>query len=117
MNLYDLKESIQFYEDRYSKGYMDEWDPAKKQRVKEIIQGLNLPDTGEALDFGCGTGIFTAILKEALPRWNIYGTDISVDAIAKARERHSDCTFFLVFDERFNNKKFAFIFTHHVLEH
>jgi len=117
MDLYNQEESIQFYEKRYSKGYMDEWEPAKKQRVLEIIKELNLPDTGEALDFGCGTGVFTEVIKKALPQWQVYGTDISSLAIDRAKERHTDCNFFLISDSKFKNKKFDFLFTHHVLEH
>ncbi|MBM4299954.1 MAG: class I SAM-dependent methyltransferase [Deltaproteobacteria bacterium] len=117
MDLYNQEESIQFYEKRYAKGYMDEWEPAKKQRVWEIIKDLNLPDTGEALDFGCGTGVFTEVIKKALPHWRVYGTDISATAIDRATERHTDCNFFVLSDNNFKNKKFEFLFTHHVLEH
>jgi trans-aconitate methyltransferase len=117
MDLYNQEESIQFYEQRYSNGYMDEWDPVKKQRVSEIIHELNLPDTGVALDFGCGTGVFTEVIKKALPQWQVYGTDISSVAIDRAKERHPDCSFFILSDNNFNNMKFDFLFTHHVLEH
>lgn len=54
MNLNKTKNSIEFYDDRYCKGYMKEWPVEKKERVLEIIKSLNLPKTGNALDFGCG---------------------------------------------------------------
>jgi SAM-dependent methyltransferase len=117
MDLYNQEESIQFYEKRYSKGYMDEWEPTKKQRVFEIIKDLNLPDIGTALDFGCGTGVFTEVIKKALPNWQVYGTDISSAAIGRAKERHTDCNFFILSDNNYKNMKVDFLFTHHVLEH
>ena len=51
--LYNLKQSAEFYEESYKKGYMDEWPSKKKQRLIEIIEGLQLPEKGDALDFGC----------------------------------------------------------------
>jgi SAM-dependent methyltransferase len=117
LDLHNLEESIRFYEQRYAAGYMDEWDRVKKQRVEEIIAGLNLPATGEALDFGCGTGVFTEVIKKALPGWQVYGTDISAAAIDRAKERHKDCNFFVLNDYNDKPEKFDFLFTHHVLEH
>lgn len=116
MDLYDRETSIEFYEDRYSQAYMDEWPNEKKERVLEIIRSLNLPKVGDALDFGCGTGVFTEVIKKALPKWNVHGTDISSSAIEKAKQRDTDCSFFLLSDKTLNTK-FDFLFTHHVLEH
>lgn len=106
-----------FYDDRYSKGYMSDWPLEKRQRVYEIIKGLNLPDSGDALDFGCGNGIFTDVIKQALPKWNVYGTDISSVAVENARLIFPECKFFISHDKDFINKKFDFLFSHHVLEH
>ena len=117
INLTDKNTSIEFYEHRYSDGYMEEWPAKKKQRVLEILKNLPLPETGDALDFGCGNGIFTDVIKQALPQWNVYGTDISQVAIDNAREKFSRCIFFVSSDEKFASKKFDFLFTHHVLEH
>jgi len=116
--LYDRDASIDFYQYRYSKGYMDEWPAEKRQRVLEIIRMLELPDTGEALDFGCGNGVFTNVIKQALPSgWKVYGTDISTIAVENAIKRYPGCTFFVTSDKRAAGKKFDFLFTHHVLEH
>lgn len=116
-NLYDEKDSKKFYEDRYSKGYMEEWPIEKKQRVFKLIKHLNLPERGECLDFGCGNGVFTDVIKEALPQWNVYGCDISAKAIQNASKRFPRCIFFVNSDKKYINKKFDFIFSHHVLEH
>jgi len=118
--LYDKARAVAFYEERYSSGYgyMEEWPAEKKRRVFEIIRGLGLPDEGEALDFGCGSGVFTDVLKQALPSgWKVYGTDISEAAVDYARKRYPDCLFFLSHERELIGKKFDFLFTHHVLEH
>jgi trans-aconitate methyltransferase len=117
MNLYNKETSFNFYEDRYTAGYMDDWDIEKKQRVSEIIKGLDLPTSGNALDFGCGTGVFTQVIKQELPDWNVYGTDISTTAIDKASKKNTDCIFFTILDKTYNNIKFDFLYSHHVLEH
>jgi SAM-dependent methyltransferase len=115
--LYQKEEAKQFYEDRYEKGYMDEWPTEKKQRVFEVIKLLNLPESGTALDFGCGNGVFTNVLKQALPNWKVYGSDISVKAIENAKNRFKDCLFFVSDNEKEQDIKFDFLFSHHVLEH
>lgn len=116
-NLYNKDQSIAFYEERYELGYMDEWPLEKKQRVFEVIRSLGLPATGDALDFGCGNGVFTQVLKQALPGWNVYGTDISEVAVSNARKRYPDCHFFSAQDSAQQSHRFDFLFSHHVLEH
>jgi len=79
---------------------------------------FDLPDVGEALDFGCGNGVFTDVIKRALPTgWKVYGTDISEIAIENVKKRYPECVFFVADDEEFISKRFDFLFTHHVLEH
>jgi len=115
--LYQKKESKQFYENRYEKGYMDEWPSDKKRRVFEIIRILPLPESGNALDFGCGNGVFTDVLRQALPKWKVYGCDISKNAVDNAINRFPECFFFVSDNERSPDMKFDFLFSHHVLEH
>lgn len=110
----DIKE---FYNERYIKGYMESWPADKKARVAEVIKSLSLPSSGDALDIGCGNGVFTVILKNVLKNWNIYGCDISKEAVANAARNNPDCTFFVSDDPQYAQKKFDFIFSHHVLEH
>ena len=117
LDLTNKTDAIKFYDNRYSNGYMEEWPLEKRQRVLKVIKSLNLPETGDALDFGCGNGEFTGVLRQSLPKWNIYGVDISSIAIDNAKKRHPDCLFFLTSDLRLLNKKFDFLFSHHVLEH
>jgi trans-aconitate methyltransferase len=115
--LYDKKQSIEFYENRYEQGYMDEWPIEKKRKVFEVIQELALPEVGEALDFGCGNGVLTEIIRQALPSWKIYGTDLSNNAIENAKIRYPECVFFKADSQDYQEKKFYFAFTNHVFEH
>ena len=112
-----IKNAEKFYDQRYSKGYMEEWPPKQKQRVFKLIRELNLPETGEVLDFGCGNGEFTVVLKQALPGWNVTGVDISSVAIENAQKRCPGCSFALISDISLMNERFDFLFSHHVLEH
>lgn len=112
--LYNEPDSKQFYDDRYDQGYMDEWPTEKKQRVLEVVQSLGLPERGVALDFGCGNGVFTEVLQQALPGWEIYGTDISTIALEHAAKRVPGCFFF---EANSVTRQFDFLFTHHVFEH
>ena len=112
--LYNKKESVSFYEKRYVEGYMEGWPVEKKQRINQVIQGLGLPSKGKTLDFGCGNGILTEIIREALPDWEIYGVDISKTAIQNAKLWFPNCIFFDVDDPKFREKKLDFVFTHHV---
>lgn len=116
-DLKNRKESAEFYEYRYTHGYMGHWSIFEKQRLISLIKELNLGPTGKALDFGCGRGIFTAVFQEALPSWEIYGCDISPEAINFANKNNSDIRFFVLGDKAFSGDKFDFIHSHHVLEH
>lgn len=115
--LYDKKQSVEFYEDRYEKGYLDEWPIEKKRKISEVIRDIQLPAKGDALDFGCGNGVFTEVIRQALPSWKIYGTDISKKAVSNARLRYPGCIFFEVNSPDFKQRKFDFVFTNHVFEH
>lgn len=116
-DLYQKEESKKFNEDRYKHGYMDEWPNSKKQRVFEVVRKLDLPEHGKALDFGCGNGVFTEVLRQALPKWENYGSDISKTAIENAVKRFPECSFFISDSDRSYGAKFDFLFSHHVLEH
>ena len=89
----------------------------KKRGYLISLRKLDLPPRGEALDFGCGSGVFTELIREALSNYQVYGTDLSRKALDKARERYRQCTFFHTADADYKMKKFDLLFTHHVLEH
>ena len=115
--LYEKNAAPEFYEERYVKGYMDEWPTYKKVRVFKLIRQLGLPETGRALDIGCGNGVFTNVIKQALPKWEVYGAEISETAVKHAQKRYPNCSFLVSTDETLAKLKFDFIFSHHVLEH
>lgn len=117
MDLNNLEDSKHFYDQRYSSGYMEEWPLDKKIRVAELIRSLPLPTTGRALDFGCGNGVFTAVLKDALPDWEIFGCDISEVGLNNAKKLLPECKFFINADPAFAGATFDLVFSHHVLEH
>jgi SAM-dependent methyltransferase len=116
-DLHDLQSSIAFYEARYEQGYMEDYSLEAKQRIVDVIRALDLPREGAALDFGCGNGVLTDIIREALPNWKIYGTDLSKKAIANARARFPGCVFVEMDDPFITRNGFDLIFSNHVLEH
>lgn len=106
-----------FYDTRYSAGYMESWPEEKCLRVAGILRGLPLPSSGRVLDFGCGTAVFTATLKQILGGWDVHGTDISPNALEAAAKRLPGCTFRQLDELNDCGEQFDLIFTHHVLEH
>lgn len=116
-DLHDIDTAIEFYDDRYEEGYMEEWDESKKRKVEEIIRSLDLPHTGKALDFGCGNGVFTIIIKKCLPQWEVFGVEISPVAVRNATKKFPSCTFFTSDKAGQYAHQFDFLFSHHVLEH
>lgn len=116
-NLFDTDVAIDFYENRYQDGYMEEWDELKKRKVKEVLTLLNLPPKGKALDFGCGNGVFTNIIKQVLPNWDVYGVEISKTAVNNAKRKFPNCSFFGLDEAEKHIKSFDFLFSHHVIEH
>lgn len=108
---------IDLYESRYQEGYMESWDESKKNKIIEIFKSLDLPEQGNLLDFGSGNGVFTILLKKILPKWNIYGFEISTTALRNAKEAFPNCTFFGEEELESYTQNFDFIFSHHVLEH
>ncbi|HOA72204.1 MAG TPA: methyltransferase domain-containing protein [Phycisphaerae bacterium] len=115
-----------FYDARYASGYMEEWPARRVARVREIIADLGLPAKGTAVDFGCGNGVFAAVLRDSLPGWRIVGLDVSRIAIANARRTVLGCEFHHLdeSDTRTPGESRGdwvgeadLLFTHHVLEH
>lgn len=113
---FDDKEISVYYNQRYSNGYMEDWNSLVQFKIKKIFHAINLPNKGRLLDYGCGQGVLTALLKQTLPEWDIVGVDISVKAIESARLRYPTCDFY-VLNELKTKQKFDIVFTHHVLEH
>lgn len=118
MGFVQQEDAAAFYDRRYISGYLESWPPVeKKRRIFDLTRGLELPKTGIALDFGCGNGALTEVLRQALHSWEVWGTDISAVAVRNAKKLYPECTFFLSDDKAFLGRRFDFLFTHHVLEH
>ena len=111
------KTAAEFYDIRYQNNYMESWPVEKCSRVENLLRVLRLPENGCVLDFGCGAGVFTSVLKSALPNWEVAGTDISITALQIAAANNPDCRFYRLDELKKVNGQFDFIFTHHVLEH
>lgn len=103
------------YDELYSSWYMADWPGWKKKRIIKLLRQMNLPEQGFALDYGCGSGVFTRLLKNALPNWEIVGTDISEVGMHLASTISADVTYLKNNELPIN--KFDLIFSHHVLEH
>lgn len=60
-----------------------------KELLDEIIQELDrLPDLGELVEFGCGTGIYTKTIVGKTKR--MFATDLSDSLLAEAEKRIGD---------------------------
>jgi methylase of polypeptide subunit release factors len=98
-------DSAEFYDARFERGYMESWPEWKRLRVADLVRSLPLPESGVVLDFGCGNGVFTEVLASALPNWLVLGTDISQNALSRARTNVPGATFFLLDDSECNDRK------------
>ena len=115
--LFDAKAAARFYDQRYAQGYMDDWPAWKKARIVEVVRALALPRSGRVLDYGCGAGSFHDALAEALPGWDRAGTELSAEALARARQRHPGADWFAPSEGEARRGGFDLVFSHHVLEH
>ena len=85
--------------------------------MRDFIRALDLPPAGRALDFGCGKGPFTQVLRDALPDWEVCGADISRVALSDAALRCPKLQFLHLDLVESKGETFDFLLTHHVLEH
>lgn len=120
------KESLkQHYDDRYAGDYMDAdaystWahEGLADYRVRQTLEQVgNHPR--RILDYGCGQGKWTPLLRDMFPDAEIVGIDISEVAIAKASQKFPQHQF-LVFDgdrASLEDNGFDLVFSFHVLEH
>lgn len=120
------KESLKrHYDDRYAGDYMDAdayatWahEGLAEYRVRQTLEQVG-NDPRRILDYGCGQGKWTSVLRRTYPNAEIVGIDISETAIAKASEKFPQDRF-LVFDGNraaLEDGSFDLVFSFHVLEH
>jgi trans-aconitate methyltransferase len=96
---------------------MNYWSSFERNRLIGLLREMNLSSSGIALDFGCGQGIFTEVIRTSLPGWKIFGCDISRQAIDFAQQNFPGINFFVIGDSNYEFLKADFIHSHHVLEH
>lgn len=106
-----------YYDRRYAGDYMRDWPAAKLERVAGVVRSLGLGERGVAVDLGCGVGVFSRVLRDALPGWEVVGLEISPQAVESARRTHPDIDFRLIDQTDLASIQADFVFSHHVLEH
>jgi SAM-dependent methyltransferase len=91
--------------------------PRSRRLVDAMLQCVSLPQTGRALDIGCGNGGFLRALSAARPGWSLAGTELdgrhreAVLAIAGVQ------TFVATADPADVEGRFDLVSLVHVLEH
>lgn len=85
----------------------------------EIVKEKTNYTPKKILDFGCGDGISCKLLKEAFPKSEIVGVDVSEESIKTAKEKICGCEFFLYdgFELPFEKGEFDLIFSSCVFHH
>lgn len=58
-----------------------------EDRLKKAFKIIEKHPEGHLLDIGCGSGGISLILKETMPLMDLYGVDISQDAVCIANKR------------------------------
>lgn len=88
------------------------------QRMDYAVKEVNPGD--KVLDIGCGVGLFTKMVKEAYPDCEVWGTDISSDAIEENKLEGKDITYFHQYigqQDKIPDSYFDVVFSGEVLEH
>lgn len=70
--------------------HLNDWCLRRAKVILQFLQSLNL-EKPEILDFGCGTGWLSEMLAAF---GSVTGVDLAESAIATAKARCPDCTFF-----------------------
>ena len=70
--------------------YYDRYSTVQNMCALKLIEGIGKSHFNKILDVGCGTGIYTAILRKSFPFAVIKAVDISKEMIRMAREKIKD---------------------------
>ena len=61
-------------------------DPLRDPVIRKVIRALDFPPGSKGLDAGCGIGLQTVLLAEAVgPEGHVTGLDLSPDFLVHAR--------------------------------
>jgi ubiquinone/menaquinone biosynthesis C-methylase UbiE len=90
-----------------------------KYKIEEVYRHEKSSKINNILDFGCGVGTTTKILKEFFSKTEVAGVDISKDSIEKAKELSLDIIFESYEGNKLNfeDNTFDFIFIANVFHH
>lgn len=108
---------VDYYDSRYRGGYMDRWDRKKVARVLEFVEAVVAGRRLRLLDYGCGTGEFAGAIRERFPELEVWGCDLSPEALGRARQKHPGIEFRTTEQLRSGGTRFDLVFSHHVIEH
>lgn len=122
---YEKSYFAQQYKQQYGKTYLEDFDSIKKtgiHRIMDINSCLKIPNFMKptVLDIGCAYGPFLAAANES--GWQVFGTDISKDAIEYVQNTllfPATCSVFPDFDAgiSFGINQFDAITMWYVIEH
>src|SRR5687768_16757499 len=57
--------------------YADRYDRASWRHWRRFVDSVSIPEAGQILDFGCGTGKSTREVARLAPRGSVLGVDLS----------------------------------------
>jgi len=91
------------------------WHNNRFRQVKKISPQV----TGKVLDIGCHSGLFTQKIIDSIPHKNVYGVDISTEAIEYAKKRIKGGNFYTANAHTlpFKNNFFDQVYCLEMLEH
>lgn len=118
----DIGNQKQFYDMRYSKGYMkdfsDLYESCRLLTIKEMLNDLNF-NPFSILDYGCGEGRYLKVWKEFFPNAYIYGSDISDIGLKIAEKNFPYVEYISMSNEniKIDDKSIDMICSIEVLEH
>lgn len=116
----DLAGLSEYYDKRFTGEYCKKHDSRHNQQLRTMLDCVpGKSSCRKILDYGCGAGGCTALLKECFPGAVVHGVDISTEAIKTAQTRFPDCSF-SSFDGAcadYPDGSFDVVFSSHVLEH
>lgn len=90
-----------------------------KERFSQADKYLNNIEASKILDIGCHSGTFTYQIFKKFKKADLYGIDISKNAILYAKRKYKNIKFAVARAEKlpFDSNKFDFVTCFEVLEH
>lgn len=86
------KKEIDFFDGYGASGAYDVFTPETNERIVDIVvRLLGLPPPARIADLGCGTGVFSGLLRRR--GFDVSGVDLSPALIRIARDKYPDIAF------------------------